>query len=107
VATRRSAEMRVRDRGQVVDPLVGRRRPVDCQLGGRGLCVVNQLSGLVQVRSSPSGTTMLRAHVLQRQLARPSRPSSSGTPLIGPVSADLRMQIDDPVGVPNRDMGTH
>jgi anti-sigma regulatory factor (Ser/Thr protein kinase) len=52
----------VRDRGQVVDPLVGRRRPVDGQLGGRGLWVVNQLCDLVQVRSSPSGTTV-RVHI--------------------------------------------
>jgi anti-sigma regulatory factor (Ser/Thr protein kinase) len=52
----------VRDRGHVVDPLVGRRRPVDGQVGGRGLWVVNQVCDLVQVRSSPSGTT-LRAHI--------------------------------------------
>jgi Histidine kinase-like ATPase domain len=50
------------DRGQVVDPLVGRHRPVDGQLGGRGLWVVNQLCDLVQVRSSPSGTTV-RVHI--------------------------------------------
>lgn len=52
----------VRDRGQVVDPLVGRRRPVDGQVGGRGLWVVNQVCDLLQVRSSPSGTTV-RAHI--------------------------------------------
>jgi anti-sigma regulatory factor (Ser/Thr protein kinase) len=52
----------VRDRGHVVDPLVGRRCPVDGQVGGRGLWVVNQVCDLVQMRSSPSGTT-LRAHI--------------------------------------------
>jgi anti-sigma regulatory factor (Ser/Thr protein kinase) len=52
----------VRDRGHVADPLVGRRRPVDGQIGGRGLWVVNQLCDLVQVRSSPSGTTV-RVHI--------------------------------------------
>lgn len=50
------------DRGHVVDPLIGRRRPVDGQVGGRGLWVVNQICDLLQVRSSPSGTTV-RAHI--------------------------------------------
>lgn len=52
----------VRDQGHVVDPLVGRVRPIDGQVGGRGLWVVNQLCGLVQVRSSPSGT-IVRVHM--------------------------------------------
>ena len=52
----------VRDRGHVVDPLVGRRRPVDGQVGERGLWVVNQICDLLQVRSSSSGTTV-RAHI--------------------------------------------
>jgi anti-sigma regulatory factor (Ser/Thr protein kinase) len=52
----------VRDRGHVADPLVGRRRPVDGQVGGRGLWVVNQICDLLQVRSSPLGTTV-RAHI--------------------------------------------
>jgi anti-sigma regulatory factor (Ser/Thr protein kinase) len=52
----------VRDRGHVVDPLIGRRRPVDGQVGGRGLWVVNQICDLLQVRSSSSGTTV-RAHI--------------------------------------------
>jgi len=52
----------VRDRGLVVDPLIGRRRPADGQVGGRGLWVVNQICDLLQVRSSPSGTTV-RAHI--------------------------------------------
>jgi anti-sigma regulatory factor (Ser/Thr protein kinase) len=57
-----SLVIEVRDRGHVVDALVGRRRPVDGQAGGRGLWVVNQICDLVQVRSSPAGTTV-RAHV--------------------------------------------
>jgi anti-sigma regulatory factor (Ser/Thr protein kinase) len=52
----------VSDRGHVADPLVGLRRPVDGQVGGRGLWVVNQICDLLQVRSSPSGTTV-RAHI--------------------------------------------
>ena len=52
----------VSDRGHIVDPLIGRRRPLDHQIGGRGLWLVNQLCDLVQIRSTPSGSTV-RAHV--------------------------------------------
>ena len=52
----------VRDRGRVVDPFVGRRRPVEGQSGGRGLWMVNQVCDLLQVRSSAAGTTV-RAHI--------------------------------------------
>lgn len=48
----------VRDRGFVPDPLTGRRRPEIEQLGGRGLWIVNELSDLVQMRSSPDGTVV-------------------------------------------------
>jgi anti-sigma regulatory factor (Ser/Thr protein kinase) len=48
----------VRDRGQVTDPLVGRRRPTADQVGGRGLWITNQLCDLVQVRSSDDGTAV-------------------------------------------------
>jgi anti-sigma regulatory factor (Ser/Thr protein kinase) len=48
----------VHDDGYIDDPLAGRRRPPADQLGGRGLWVVNQLSDLVQVRSSPEGTVV-------------------------------------------------
>jgi anti-sigma regulatory factor (Ser/Thr protein kinase) len=51
----------VRDRGQVTDPLVGRRRPTADQVGGRGLWITNQLCDLVQVRS-PGDGTVVRLH---------------------------------------------
>lgn len=46
------------DAGRVADPLTGRRSPSFDQEGGRGLFLVHQLCDLVQVRSSPSGTTV-------------------------------------------------
>jgi len=45
------------DAGLVLDPLVGRRTPRPDQDHGHGLYLVNQLCDLVQVRSSPAGTT--------------------------------------------------
>jgi anti-sigma regulatory factor (Ser/Thr protein kinase) len=52
----------VRDRGHVTDPLVGRKRPEDDVIGGRGLWIVNQLCDLVQLRSGPEGT-VVRVHM--------------------------------------------
>jgi anti-sigma regulatory factor (Ser/Thr protein kinase) len=52
----------VADHGVIVDPLVGRRRPHERQLGGRGLWLVNQVCDLVQIRSTGAGTT-IRAHL--------------------------------------------
>jgi anti-sigma regulatory factor (Ser/Thr protein kinase) len=46
------------DAGHVADPLTGRRTPSSDQEGGRGLFLVHQLCDLVQLRSSPSGTTV-------------------------------------------------
>ena len=46
------------DAGELLDPLVGRRMPRPDQEGGRGLYLVNQLCDLVQLRSSPTGTTV-------------------------------------------------
>jgi anti-sigma regulatory factor (Ser/Thr protein kinase) len=45
------------DAGQLRDPLAGRRHPSLEQECGRGLYLVNQLCDLVQVRTSPRGTT--------------------------------------------------
>jgi anti-anti-sigma factor len=70
----------VRDHGHVVDPLVGRRRPVGTQIGGRGLWVVNQLCDLVQVRSSTAGTTV-RVHICSTSGER--GPSSEGPIRVG------------------------
>jgi anti-sigma regulatory factor (Ser/Thr protein kinase) len=52
----------VADHGVIVDPMVGRRRPRERQLGGRGLWLVNQLCDLVQIRSNGAGSTV-RAHL--------------------------------------------
>jgi anti-sigma regulatory factor (Ser/Thr protein kinase) len=48
----------VRDRGRIVDPMIGRRKPVRGQMGGRGLWLVNQLCDLVQIRSGAAGSTV-------------------------------------------------
>ncbi len=53
----RALVIEVRDQGHLDDRLAGRRRPARSQFGGRGLWLVNQLSDLVQIRSSPLGTT--------------------------------------------------
>jgi anti-sigma regulatory factor (Ser/Thr protein kinase) len=58
----RALVIEVSDRGHLDDRLVGRRRPVRGQLGGRGLWLVNQVSDLVQIRSAPAGTTV-RIHL--------------------------------------------
>lgn len=44
------------------DPLAGRRRPDADAIDGRGLWLINQVCDLVELRSSPAGTT-LRMHV--------------------------------------------
>lgn len=48
----------VRDRGWIRDPLAGRVAPDPNRVNGRGLWLVNQLCDLVQLRSSPAGTTV-------------------------------------------------
>ena len=48
----------VEDRGRILEPLVGRERPVLDQASGRGLWLANQLCDLVQLRSGPTGTTV-------------------------------------------------
>jgi len=52
----------VEDRGQITDPLAGRRVPVPSAAGGVGLWTVNQLCDLVEVRSGDAGTTV-RVHI--------------------------------------------
>ena len=46
------------DSGHLADPLTGRLMPPLDSPGGRGLYLVHQLCDLVQVRSSPRGTTV-------------------------------------------------
>jgi anti-sigma regulatory factor (Ser/Thr protein kinase) len=48
----------VRDRGRITDPLVGRVRPLPDKLRGRGMWLVNQLCDLVQIRTTPGGSTV-------------------------------------------------
>lgn len=48
----------ISDAGVISDPLVGRRGPDADAEGGRGLWVANKLCDLVQLRSSPAGTTV-------------------------------------------------
>ena len=48
----------VRDRGHIVQPLIGREEPVLGQIGGHGVWLVNLVCDLVQVRSSQSGSTV-------------------------------------------------
>ncbi|HWC37896.1 MAG TPA: sensor histidine kinase [Acidimicrobiales bacterium] len=52
----------VSDEGHIDDPLTGRLPPAEHEVGGRGLYLANQLCDLVQVRSSPGGTTV-RVHM--------------------------------------------
>lgn len=52
----------VEDRGEIVDPLVGRIKPVITQEGGRGLWLANQLCDLVQIRTGANGT-VVRLHM--------------------------------------------
>jgi len=55
----------VRDGGNIIDHLAGRVRPSPLTEGHRGLWLANQLCELVQIRSTPSGTTVrlhIRAH---------------------------------------------
>ena len=44
----------VRDRGHIVQPLIGREEPAVGQIGGHGMWLVNLVCDLVQVRSNPS-----------------------------------------------------
>ena len=48
----------VRDGGHIVQPLIGREEPALGQVGGHGIWLVNLVCDLVQVRSSPDGSTV-------------------------------------------------
>ena len=48
----------VTDKGQAAQPLAGRVPPAPDRLGGRGLALVNYVSDLVRVHTSPAGTTI-------------------------------------------------
>jgi anti-sigma regulatory factor (Ser/Thr protein kinase) len=57
-----SVLVEIRDGGRIADPLAGRRRPVEAQVGGWGLWLANHLCDLVQVRAVPGGT-VVRLHM--------------------------------------------
>ena len=65
----------IRDKGDIADPLVGRRRPSAFHDGGRGLWLANQLCELVQIRVDPrgNGRQVARSPVLTRQRLQPCR----------------------------------
>jgi anti-sigma regulatory factor (Ser/Thr protein kinase) len=46
----------VTDTGRIHEPLVGRQRPSDDRLGGRGVWMANQLCDLVQIRTFDDGS---------------------------------------------------
>jgi anti-sigma regulatory factor (Ser/Thr protein kinase) len=48
----------VRDHGRILHPLIGREEPAVGQVGGQGIWLVNLVCDLVQVRSSPDGSTV-------------------------------------------------
>jgi anti-sigma regulatory factor (Ser/Thr protein kinase) len=52
----------VSDRGRILDPLAGRRRPAQGQVGGYGLWLANQLCDLVQVRTF-ADRSVVRLHM--------------------------------------------
>ena len=56
-----SAVCEIRDAGYIDQPLAGREPPAPGHAGGYGLWLANQVCDLVQVRSSPTGTT-IRLH---------------------------------------------
>lgn len=58
----------VKDSGYLTDPLAGRRPEVPGQLRGRGLLLVNALSDLVRVHTTPKGTTIEVRFALRGQL---------------------------------------
>lgn len=53
-----AAVLEFTDAGHVTEPLTGRFRPATDPGDGRGLYLVHQLCDLVQLRSSPAGTTV-------------------------------------------------
>jgi anti-sigma regulatory factor (Ser/Thr protein kinase) len=53
----------VGDRGQITDPLAGRRSATSGQLGGRGLLLVNYVADLVRIHTGVGGT-VVRVYIL-------------------------------------------
>jgi anti-sigma regulatory factor (Ser/Thr protein kinase) len=55
----------VADTGRIHEPLLGRQRPIDDRVGGRGVWMANQLCDLVQIRTFADGN-VVRLHMLTR-----------------------------------------
>ncbi|MGH3923154.1 MAG: anti-sigma factor RsbA family regulatory protein, partial [Pseudonocardiaceae bacterium] len=66
----------VRDRGQIADPLAGRRPVERNQLAGRGLLLVNHLSDLVRLHTGAEGTTV-RLHLALPAQSKPQADQST------------------------------
>ena len=62
----------IADGGRIEDPLAGRVRPSARAASGRGLWLANQLCDLVQVRTSPTGSTV-RVHMRVTRTQPPPR----------------------------------
>ena len=62
----------IEDGGRIEDPLAGRVRPNTRAASGRGLWIANQLCDLVQVRTSPTGSTV-RIHMRVNRTPPPHR----------------------------------
>ena len=73
-----AAVCEIRDAGFINKPLAGREPPQGHGEGGYGLWLANQVCDLVQVRSSPAGTT-IRLYV-RATTAWALRPSAPGAP---------------------------
>jgi anti-sigma regulatory factor (Ser/Thr protein kinase) len=56
----------VTDTGYITDPLAGLHRPPPGEPGGQGLWLVNQVCDLVEVRSTPAGTSVRMHMRIQR-----------------------------------------
>lgn len=70
----------VEDSGYIADPLAGRRHTLS-GAGGLGLWMVNHLCDLVEVRTSPTGTTV-RVHV---RVGGPHGRHNEGTTVVSPA----------------------
>lgn len=75
----------ISDRGQIPDPLAGRREPTHDTSTGRGLWLANQLCDLVQIRSFPTGSVVRLHMAFARRGQRPAGrdASSSATEVDG------------------------
>jgi anti-sigma regulatory factor (Ser/Thr protein kinase) len=103
----------VRDRGHITDPLAGRRPADHYQLSGRGLLLVNYLSDLVRMHTSPEGTTIRLYLELPAQSqdgagrcggarATGAPASSRAAPGSAPDQPPLRWQLHDALRAASR-----